>query len=231
MSLAHSPKIVTDGLVLYLDANNKKSYSGTGSTWFDLSSGSRHYSIGANVAWNSNGYFNFAGGICTGPASNTFGFSSTVEHTIFAFASVTGTNANEFFKWVATPTVGTETRAIQTHFPFGNAFYYDVAGCCGTNQRIQSSTIDDDFTTAGTRGYMWRTRTNTTPNRQFFINANSVVDSGVNTTATVNWNLTTSATIGNAWYGNLYQFIVYNRALSDSEIQQNYNALRGRYGL
>ena len=37
MSLNHSPKIVTNGLVLCLDAADKKSYPGTGTTWFDRS--------------------------------------------------------------------------------------------------------------------------------------------------------------------------------------------------
>jgi len=31
------PNIVTEGLVLALDAGNKKSYSGSGTTWTDLS--------------------------------------------------------------------------------------------------------------------------------------------------------------------------------------------------
>ena len=37
MALAHSPRIVTDGLVLCLDAGNPKSYPGSGTTWTDLS--------------------------------------------------------------------------------------------------------------------------------------------------------------------------------------------------
>jgi hypothetical protein len=37
MATFYSPKIVTDGLVLALDAANIKSYSGTGTTWSDLS--------------------------------------------------------------------------------------------------------------------------------------------------------------------------------------------------
>ena len=36
MGLSHSPRIVTDGLDMYLDAANPKSYSGTGTTWTDL---------------------------------------------------------------------------------------------------------------------------------------------------------------------------------------------------
>lgn len=37
MSIYHHPRIVTDGLVLHLDAANKKSYPGSGTVWYDLS--------------------------------------------------------------------------------------------------------------------------------------------------------------------------------------------------
>jgi len=37
MGIAYNPRIVTDGLVLALDAGNTKSYPGSGSTWTDLS--------------------------------------------------------------------------------------------------------------------------------------------------------------------------------------------------
>ena len=37
MGLAHSPSIVTDGLVLCVDAANTKSYPGSGTTWTDVS--------------------------------------------------------------------------------------------------------------------------------------------------------------------------------------------------
>jgi hypothetical protein len=52
--------VVTDGLVLALDAANPKSYPGSGTTWKDLSQGQRHYSIGATTVWNSAGYFTFS---------------------------------------------------------------------------------------------------------------------------------------------------------------------------
>ena len=37
MALTHSPRIVTDNLVLCVDAANPKSYSGSGTTWTDMS--------------------------------------------------------------------------------------------------------------------------------------------------------------------------------------------------
>ena len=231
MGIAYNTSMVRNGLVLHLDAANPKSYPGSGTTWYDLSSGKRNYSFSTGVAWNSAGYFNFTGGTMTGPASNLFNFFSTVEHTIIAFAKITSQSSNNFFKWTATPIVGTDTRAIMTHFPFGGGtFYYDVAGCCGADQRISSATADDFFIDKIGMA-TWRTRKNQTPNRQFFNNLTSVLDSGANSTASVNWNLTDAATIGNGWYGELYTFIVYNRALTDQELQVNFEAYRGRYGL
>ena len=58
MALAHSPRIVTDGLVLCLDAGNAKSYPGSGTTWTDLSIG------GGNNATISGAVYNSLGGGC-----------------------------------------------------------------------------------------------------------------------------------------------------------------------
>lgn len=57
MALAHSPKIITDGLVLCLDAGNTKSYPGSGTTWTDLSGQGNNGTITGAVY--SNGYFDF----------------------------------------------------------------------------------------------------------------------------------------------------------------------------
>ena len=43
MGVNYNPKIVTDGLVLCLDAANKRSYPGSGSTWNDLSGRGNHF--------------------------------------------------------------------------------------------------------------------------------------------------------------------------------------------
>jgi hypothetical protein len=45
MAISYNPRIVTDGLVLALDAGNPKSYPGSGTAWTDLS--------GNGNIWNS----------------------------------------------------------------------------------------------------------------------------------------------------------------------------------
>jgi len=52
VALSHSPKIVTDGLVLCLDAGNPKSYPGSGTTWTDLSGNSNNGTLVNGVGYN-----------------------------------------------------------------------------------------------------------------------------------------------------------------------------------
>ena len=63
MSLSHSPKIVTSGLKMYLDAKNKKSYPGSGNIWYDLS-GNGYYATktgdGSVPSFNTSGYFDYS---------------------------------------------------------------------------------------------------------------------------------------------------------------------------
>ena len=54
------PQIVTDGLVLNLDAGNSASYPGSGTTWSDLSGNGRTATINGSPTF-TNGYFDITG--------------------------------------------------------------------------------------------------------------------------------------------------------------------------
>ena len=61
MGLNHSPSIVTNGLTLYLDAGNPKSYPGSGTAWNDLSGQGKNFTWSASPSFVSAGalsYFN-----------------------------------------------------------------------------------------------------------------------------------------------------------------------------
>ena len=150
-------------------------------------------------------------GLCSGPFPiEVFGNSLTLGEYLYTDPSCTTLLGDNLY------------------YSNGNT-YYDVAGCCAVSQRI-SYTNDTDFT-AGIRHVSYRTRVNTTPNREIFKNTVSQVDSGANSTNTVTWNDATSATIGNNWYGRLYSFRAYSRPLTDTEMVQNYDAQKERFGL
>ena len=60
MAIAYNAKIVTSNLVLCLDALNPKSYSGSGTTWSDISGKGNNATLtgsASHVTWNSAGYF------------------------------------------------------------------------------------------------------------------------------------------------------------------------------
>jgi hypothetical protein len=56
MAEVHGPKIVRDGLVLYLDAADKTSYPGSGTTWYDLSGNGFHHSLSGSPTYNGNSF-------------------------------------------------------------------------------------------------------------------------------------------------------------------------------
>ena len=99
MSFAHSPKIVTDGLVLSLDAGNTKSYPGAGTAWFDKS-----------------GYAN-NGTLVNGPTFNTGSLGSIVFDGVddYATSNVSSSiqeNIGTCCCWVKTSTPGSGFRGI-----------------------------------------------------------------------------------------------------------------------
>jgi hypothetical protein len=61
MALSHSPQIVLDGLVLYIDQFNPKSYPGSGVTLYDLSGNNRDYTLFNGGTFVQNPIFNYTG--------------------------------------------------------------------------------------------------------------------------------------------------------------------------
>ena len=79
MGLAHSPKIVTDGLVLCLDARDRKSYPGSGNTWKNRSSASHNFTLDSSgITFNSDGYFTLTDGGATSISSITTNTTCTL---------------------------------------------------------------------------------------------------------------------------------------------------------
>jgi hypothetical protein len=188
------------------------------------------------VTWNSAGYFTLDGidDYISGPAGNTFGLGQ--EHTIEIVINNTLASTTTLFNWRSSQT----DRAIMSHAPYSDGVvYYDVGGCCGATNRV-SYTPSPSLTNRLT--YMiFRCRTSQTPYRQVFENTVEKVNSGANATANISlssnialigaYNEANLAGSGGVWKGNLYSFRMYTRALTDAEVQQNYNAMKNRYNL
>jgi hypothetical protein len=85
MGIFYNTSIARDGLVLHLDAANKKSYPGTGTTWKDLSGNGNHFTLFNSPVFTDK-YLNFSGINEYARSNNTLDLSPfdsvTVELTL-----------------------------------------------------------------------------------------------------------------------------------------------------
>jgi hypothetical protein len=227
MSIYGGPEIVTDGLACLLDAGNSKSYPGSGTSWFDISGNNRHFTWSSSPSFayeNSLAYFNTTTRTCTGPASNSFGINNTSGYTVILSCKNNSlVNSNVFQFYGSNNTGFNGFRGIFAHIPVNNIVYFDQGGCCDLSKRISVSVTNT------TSWNIWAFKKDSS-NRKIFRNSSTIAST---TTASANIDLlSTNVIVGdNLWDTRLQSFVIYNRGLTDLEILQNYNALKGRFGL
>ena len=214
MAFSYSPKIVTDGLVLYLDAANPYSYVSGSLNWNDLSRSQISGSL-----QNSPGYNSGNGGSIVFDGSNDYvsipSFSFTSDFTVVFFERITGG-------------VISNNQAV-----IGNVGNGDDINHYNGYIRIYNRDLDADAVVATSptvlnTWYNWAfTRSGTT----YRIYKNGILDA-TSTYLAFSWDISAIGS-GNVGYfqGNIPLIQIYNRALSASEILQNYNAQKSRFGL
>ena len=117
MAFHYSPKLVTDGIVLALDAANSKSYPGTGTIWKDLSGNGFDFTLDSSgIPHNSSGYFDLE----DGGASCSSNINDSTDCT-FVFWMKTTDGQSLFWQG---PTTSTYLGAYSS----GNKEYYNGFG-------------------------------------------------------------------------------------------------------
>jgi hypothetical protein len=217
------PTIVTANLSMFLDAGNASSYPGSGTAWTDLSGNSRN------------------GTLTNGPTYSSADGGSIVFDGTNDFVQCTGS---------LTVTAATFVTWIRRN---GNQGQYD-----GILFSRGTSITGMDFQLSNQLAYTWNNAVNTynwnsgliLPDLTWCMVAVSVTSSSAtaylcqasgitSATNTVSHTSTTLDDIKIAFddaaaryfAGNIATAMIYDRALSAGEITQNFNALRGRYGL
>ena len=225
-----APNIVSDNLVLYYDAANPVSYPGTGTTWTDLSLSRRSGTLvnGPTYSPNDLGSIVFDGTNDYVDFSTSLGSSTTV--TIEMWAKIgAGYSGRMFFGfliydvWCGSGHLGYNTGAS------------DVYG-------ISSTTVSSLGLVNNWKHYTFEMRSDVSyTNNKIYINGVSQTlsqQSGGENTGNRNFNSGTGRIA--VWASNISGFCmpmncatfkIYNRALTQEEITQNFNAQRSRYGL
>ena len=228
MALAHSPKIVTDGLVLCLDAGNPKSYPGSGTTWYDLS-GNGNNGTNSNITYSStNGgilYFNDSSSVSL--ISNSSSLNPTTGLTIESWVKFSGNSADFIFE---KGNVNTQYSLFSHSTDIVFRTYHSGDTSYHTQNPSKSS--------VGVVNGQWHHIVGSWDGSTKRI----YVDGILRNSASKSGNLVTQSTgaavgrfggttTGYYFGGYIPKVSVYNRGLTASEIQQNFNALRGRFGI
>ena len=217
---------VTDGLALYLDAGNTASYPGSGTTWTDLSGNGRNGTLtsmdGTNFNSANGGSLTFNGSDdyvqCSGSLTLTAatfivwirrnGDQSQYDGILFnRFAYITGMNFQSSNQLAYTWNNETNTYQWQSNLILPNLAWsmcaISVSGSSATAYLCQSSGITS--------------ATNNVSHLSTFMDHIEIARDEQ----------------GGARYftGNIAQALIYNRALSATEIQQNFNFSKPRFGL
>lgn len=248
MSVNYNPRIVTDGLVLALDAGNTKSYAGSGTTWTDLI---RRNSFTLNVP----SYYSYDS--TSGSISFTRTLPATAEDGGYATFSTSGdlTAANYLHNdhttevWfksndrTATNYDATETVsaiAVYTGFHcmwyYGPTYYtYNIWGkTAGVNDTYALSFPD---TTSGVWTQLVAVRSGTTLSlyKNGVFQTSGTITSGTEGTPSNNIIRIAAANYGGqySWHANINfaSLRMYKKSLTASEIQQNFNATRARFSI
>ena len=228
MALAHGAgQIVMNGLVLCLDAASPRSYPGSGTTWTDLSG---RGNTGTLV--NGVGYVGTNGGSLSFDGVNDYVTTNNqldpIAYGLFADAT-SFWSVSSWFKPAGTGAITGKGGGTG-----GSATYVVWMSTSTTlSTRLRGETPLNISTSITSNWYEVSITWDGTTARAYlngeFVNTISV---GVASKQTNNFTIGAAADGTNTFYnGNVSNVKVYNRALSASEVSQNYNALRSRYGL
>jgi hypothetical protein len=255
MAFSRGPNIITDGLALYYDAANLNSYVAPSNVVFDLSKNKNNGTLINDVGFTSDnlGSFEFDGvdsRIHMGDVLSTYGnFDSYTANFWIKLNSLTSNNALlgnalgsttvgnisifsdsiddtvrvRIVVWVTNSTGGNTAVSLYPG-PYGSSYVdINLQEEYWTKWRYITIRFDSEIEVDTARRY------------RIFIDGESKATTIRNTD--LNNSINTSRRIGvrgtttNPFDGNISLIQIYNRPLSNNEIEQNYNATKSRYGL
>ena len=236
--IAYYGNIVKEGLVLDLDAAKKDSYPGSGLAWRDISGTTITGSLinGPTFSTSGSGAIVFDGvddyvdGVGT---TSSFSFiQNTGIFTISSWVKLTDLSVPRYFLGNNNGTTGAKGFYLGYDGLNGRLWLFITYGVGGqyTISYVRSNFFTDN-------NWVLVTCVGNGTTCQFYKNGQIFSDSGVLGTFSTGDSTQTLSVgrinnyNGTYWQGNVAQTSFYNRALSATEITQNYNAMKGRFGL
>ena len=235
MAFNYSPKVVTNGLVLYLDAANTKSYVSGSTTWSDISRSGNNGTLTNGPGYNSanGGSIVFDGANDYFISNNNIGISGSSPRTISCWFNPNNTNigSQAIFSYgtdtaLAIFSVNINTTTSGNIYLYFNTRDYQTGASTITSNSWYNLVITYNSGPIETLGSI-----------SLYLNGQNIAITSVGTgngvLNTSNTKFYIGSNLGTSFFynGKIGQVSVHNRVLSAQEVLQNYNATRTRFGL
>ena len=213
--------IVTDGLVFYVDAADRSSFSPGSGTWRDLTGNGNDGTLVNGPTFDSGN-----GGSIMFDGSNDY---ATTTYTMPAQST---TSSFTWFIWIYLPSGNSSTDVI-----FGNRYgpaNLQFIKITPTNFEYYGGGAEHISYTVPTDQWINLCAVKNQTNHYYYSNASQVGNRTANNSIVAN-----PVFMGADAYGNVLEpcnvkfamAMIYEKALPPTEVTQNYNALKGRFGL
>jgi len=229
---SYTGDIVKDGLTLYLDAANYKSFVSGSTTWYDLARPGFTGSLinGPTYTGSNKGAIIFDGtNDYVSLPSSSLASSSQMTFALWNFGnSLAGTTSVIYFM------NSSGTRTLNVHLPWGSVIFFDAGNGSGNTggafDRTSKSATTSEF--LGWQYWVF-TKNATAGTMRIYLNGelwHSAGGANAPIGASVTGSLGSGGpTVGYYYNGRIGMAKLYSRELSAAEIRENYNATKGRY--
>jgi len=224
--------IIKEGLVLWLDINNDNSYTGSGSTWYDMSSSRKNSSLVGSVPVVNNGFYT---------ATRQIVNYITLPHEVISSLS---------------SNIWTAEIVITLDLTVGTTYFMSMANTSDSNLFIMekasniirpwaASTSDTELTFTASETFHLVMRKPVDGGNGLRLFKNGVIGPFYNGGCVTNNQTTVEGWVMNQEQDSVlggfngtqatemktHEVRIYNRFLEPEEVSQNFEAIRGRYGL
>jgi len=238
MGIAYNPSTIVDGLVFYIDAGNVNSYPGSGNTWYDISGKNYNVTLYNSPAY-SNGYIQFR----SADSTSKYGTASFDEGVLKSSNQTGSWTIESIFKYVSPPSSIEAVVAGRSgchggiYLWSGNYIYNAIK----TNQCWTGAINYPVGDPMSIEGIYHVTMTYNNGSVKSYINGVLTATATFNLANYSIFNYSNIFYIGGIPSGGPPQYYAtntdiaivrcYNKELLASQISQNFNALRGRFGI
>jgi hypothetical protein len=232
MAVSYNTSLVRNGLVLYLDAANKKSYSGTGTSWIDLSGNSNNATLENGAGYNANN-------------NGTMSFDAIDDYANITNSSIGNFGTSNFSVncWFKASSGSSGTRGVFSKYdphsgPGTGWFIFAIDGTIWvriTQDLVDPKEYSEISVNVPTNSWYNVCIVRNGTDFLLYINGNlrqqTVTNNLINCSSVAPLRIGSGYASGYFFQGNVGPSSIYNRALSAIEINKNFEAVRGRYNV